>query len=104
MFCETQKVPEPVNEEFRVTNLLQSYKPDRTLHFDDGKFQSRFTTANTCPQEEPQSLTQMTFKEENIKNGNLENKSEKERNRNLLRSSLRPSYTIDLEKKERIMV
>ena len=95
--CEARESSEPKNEEVRVTTIVQSYKPDRVLQFDDGKIQYRVVRASTSPEEEQEKIKK-DFNEE------IEDLEAKEKERKRLLSSLRPSYTLDIEKKERVMI
>ena len=98
VLCQTREVSEPAKEEVRVATIVQSYKPDHVLQFEDGKIKARVVQANICPGDDEQEKINKDFKED------LEDLEAKEKERKRLLSSLRPSYTLDIEKKERVMI
>lgn len=100
LLCSREE--EPVPERARITGLLESYKPDHTLHFEGGKVLSRKVRANTCQDEGVKTSKGKNGKEELIEPKTLEQR-DLERRANLMRSSLRPSKTLDLEKRERVI-
>lgn len=97
VLCQTREVSEPSKEEVRVASIVQSYKPDHVLQFEDGKIKAKVVRSNTCPGDEQEKIKK-DFKED------LEDLEAKEKERKRLLSSLRPSYTLDIEKKERVMI
>lgn len=97
VLCQAREVSEPAKEEVRVASIVQSYKPDHVLQFEDGKIKARVVRANTSPGDEQEKINK-DLKED------LEDLEAKEKERKRLLSSLRPSYTLDIEKKERVMI
>ena len=71
----------------QILDIIQRYKPDRSLHFNANKFEVRITKDA----------------ENRSTKDSISNFDEKNRKyqRNTIKSSVRPSYVLDFEKRQR---
>ena len=108
VFCNNpERKPLPQNEK-QIMNIVQSYKPDRSLHFEDGKVETMIHRNNTYNDDNLVASKKITINHTMLKSSTLEEKpqgeplkQDPESHKSMLRTSYRPGYTIDIEKKER---